>query len=74
MSSSAPAPLWQDATSLCRDLQRGTISASALMENVYARIDALNPKLNALVALLPKEEAMALAAAADAVPVADRGP
>lgn len=69
-----PEPLWQDALSLCRDLQRGTISAQALMRNVYARIKALNPALNALVALLPEEQAMALAAAADGIPAAERGP
>ena len=69
-----PAPLWQDALSLCRDLQRGTITAQALMSNVYARIKALNPALNALVALLPEEQAMALAAAADGIPAGERGP
>jgi amidase len=69
-----PAPLWQDALSLCRDLQRGTVTAQALMSNVYARIKALNPALNALVALLPEEQAMALAAAADGIPAAERGP
>ena len=69
-----PAPLWQDALSLCRDLQRGTITAQALMSNVYARIKALNPALNALVALLPDEQAMALAEAADGIPAAERGP
>ncbi|MAV67336.1 MAG: amidase, partial [Gammaproteobacteria bacterium] len=44
------------------------------MDNVYARIAALNPALNALVSLIPKEQAMTLAAAADAVPIAQRGP
>jgi amidase len=67
-------PLWQDALTLCRDLQRGSITAQELMANVYARIDALNPKLNALVALLPQDQAMALAAAADALPAEQRGP
>ena len=67
-------PLWRNATDLCRDLQRGTIAATTLMENVYARIAALNPRLNALVDLMPQEQAMALAATADAVPIAERGP
>lgn len=67
-------PLWRNATDLCRDLQRGTIAATTLMENVYARIAALNPRLNALVDLIPQEQAMALAATADAVPSAERGP
>ena len=69
-----PPSLWQDALSLCRDLQRGTITAQTLMSNVYARIKTLNPTLNALVALLPEEQAMALAAAADHIPAAERGP
>lgn len=74
MTSPIPPPLWQDALSLCRDLQRGAITAQALMANVYGRIKALNPKLNALVALLPEEQAMALAATADSIPPAERGP
>lgn len=74
IASRTPPPLWQDALSLCRDLQRGSISAQTLMSNVYARINSLNPALNALVALLPEEQAMALAADADRVPAAERGP
>ena len=73
-SVSIPAPLWQDALSLCRDLQRGAITAQELMANVYARVNALNPSLNALVALIPEDEAMRLAAAADALDPAKRGP
>ena len=61
-----PAPLWSDATELCRDLQQGSVTATAVMDNVYTRIAALNPALNALVSLIPKEQAMTLAAAADA--------
>mgnify|MGYP001158347150 FL=1 len=74
MSEHLPKPIWQDATTLCRDLQRGAVTATAVMANVYARIKALNPHINALVELLPEEQAMALAAAADKVPVAERGP
>ncbi|HCG69400.1 MAG TPA: amidase [Gammaproteobacteria bacterium] len=74
MSEHLPEPIWQDATTLCRDLQRGAVTATALMANVYARIKALNPHINALVELLPGEQAMALATAADKVPVAERGP
>ena len=69
-----PAPLWSDATELCRDLQQGGVTATAVMDNVYTRIAALNPALNALVSLIPKEQAMTLAAAADAIPIAQRGP
>jgi amidase len=43
------------------------------MENVYARINALNPKFNAIVNLLDYEDAMALAQQADKVALADRG-
>ena len=74
MSDPIPAPIWQDALSLCRDLQSGSISAQAVMSNVYDRINALNPTLNALVDLLPQDQAMALAVEADAVPIAARGP
>ena len=48
MSDNTPAPLWDDVIQLCRDLQRGTVSAVELMRNVYARINALNPQVNAL--------------------------
>ena len=74
MTEPLPAPLWSNAADLCRGLQQGTITATAVMDNVYARIEALNPVLNALVSLIPKEQAMTLAAAADAVPIAERGP
>ena len=74
MSDPLPAPIWQDALSLCRDLQCGNLSAQTLMANIYARINTLNPALNALVDLLPEDQAMALAAEADAVPVSVRGP
>lgn len=74
MSSELMPPLWQDATSLCRDLQSGMVSAEAVMANVYARINAVNPTLNALVDLLPLQQAMALAAEADNRPIAERGP
>ena len=74
MSDPIQAPIWKDALSLCRDLQSGSISAQAVMSNVYDRINALNPTLNALVDLLPQDQALALAVEADAVPIAARGP
>ena len=74
MPENKPTPLWDDAITLCRDLQRGTVSAVDLMRNVYARIQAINPTVNALVNLLDEREALALAAAADQVPIAERGP
>ena len=67
-----PRPLWEDALTLCRDLQRGSTSAVDLMRNVYARIQAINPTVNALVNLLDEQEALALAEAADQVPIAER--
>ena len=72
-TTQTPEPIWQDAISLCRDLQSGVTTAVAIMENVYARINALNPKFNAIVNLLDYDQAMALARQADAVSVADRG-
>lgn len=65
---------WTNALELCRDLQRGTISAADLMQETYRRINAINPKVNALVNLLPEEQALHLAQSADAVPIAQRGP
>ncbi len=64
----------QDATKLCRDLQRGTVSAVETMKETYRRINAINPELNALVSLLPEADALALAAVADEIPSAERGP
>ena len=64
MTELTPDPLWDDALTLCRDLQRGTISSVDLMRNVYARIQAINPAVNALVNLLDEQQALALAAAA----------
>jgi len=62
-----------NALGLCRDLQRGTISAADLMNEIYDRIEAINPVVNALVNLLSREDALQLAEAADAVPIAERG-
>ena len=74
MPDHIPRPLWHDALTLCRDLQRGSTSAVDLMRNVYARIQAINPTVNALVNLLDEQQALALAEAADQVPIAERGP
>ena len=65
-----PEPIWDDAISLCADLQSGVVDAVTVMENVYARITALNPKLNAIVNLLDYDDALALARQADTVPIA----
>lgn len=65
---------WDNALTLCRDLQRGDVSAVDVMREIYRRIDDINPQVNALVALLPEDQALALAARADEVPIANRGP
>ena len=65
---------WANALELCRDLQRGTVSAVDLMRETYRRINQINPQVNALVNLLPEADACQLAERADAVPVAERGP
>ncbi|MEM9621061.1 MAG: amidase [Pseudomonadota bacterium] len=66
--------LADSALELCRDLQRGTVSAVEVMTEVYARIERYNPQLNAIVSLLKRDSAMELAAQADKVPLAERGP
>jgi len=43
------------------------------MNEIYDRIEAINPVVNALVNLLSREDALQLAEAADAVPIAERG-
>ena len=72
-TTQTPEPIWQDAISLCRDLQSGVVTATTIMDNVYARIEAFNPKLNAIVNLLDYDAAMELARSADSVPIAERG-
>lgn len=69
-----PSPIWMDALTICERLQAGNISSEELMKNVYERINHINPKVNALVNLLPKKEALDLARQADKVPLAKRGP
>jgi len=72
-TTQTPEPIWQDAISLCRDLQSGVVTATTIMDNVYARIEAFNPQLNAIVNLLDYDAAMELARSADSVPIAERG-
>lgn len=58
--------LWQrDATDLAALIRTGRASAREAVESVLARVDAVNPKLNAIVRRLD-EEALAAADAADA--------
>ncbi|MGX9355684.1 amidase [Roseobacteraceae bacterium S113] len=57
--------LTRSASALASDIQEGRLSAVALMEATLARIEAVNPALNALVSQIPDDGAMALARAAD---------
>lgn len=43
---------------LCADLQRGHVSANDVMDEIYSRIESVNPEVNAIVNLLPRDEAM----------------
>jgi len=65
---------WNSALELCRDLQRGTVTAVDVMNEIYARIDTVNVQLNALVNVLPQDQALVLAELADQLPIAQRGP
>ena len=56
--------LWQlDAVDLARRIRTGQVSATEATKSVLARIDAVNPALNAIVRRM---DDAALAAAADA--------
>lgn len=66
MSLSDPTAL--SAGTLSSALAAGELSAAALMEATLARIDAVNPALNAIVSLRPRTELMAEAEAADVAP------
>ena len=61
-------PTALSAGTLSSALAAGELSAAALMEATLARIDAVNPALNAIVSLRPRTELMAEAEAADAAP------
>jgi len=69
-----PNPIWKDAITVCRELQTGNVSAEELMQNVYDRINFINPEVNAIVNLLPQKEALDLARQADKIPITERGP
>ena len=49
-------------------IKAGTLTAETLMAATYDRMEAVNGTLNAVVSVLPREEAMARARAADAKP------
>ncbi len=62
------------ATELAAGLRAGALSAREVMESQLARIDAVNPRVNAIVTLVEREAALAAADAADRVPRERRGP
>lgn len=55
-----------DATELAARIRAKELSAVEVMNAFYDRIEAVNPKVNALVALVSREAALALAEQADA--------
>ncbi|HJM15604.1 MAG TPA: amidase family protein, partial [SAR86 cluster bacterium] len=70
----APKPIWTEGHKICKNLKEGSVSSVKLMENIYSRIESINPEVNAIVNLLPKEEALSLAKEADKMPIPNRGP
>lgn len=56
------------AVELSRQIEQGTVSCVEVMHAFLDRIDALNPALNAIVSLRPREDIMADAKRADATP------
>jgi amidase len=68
----SPAPELRSATALLRQLRERKIGSVELLEMLFKRIERLNPKLNAVVAL-EMERARADARAADSVPTDRRG-
>ena len=57
--------VWQSARRLTAGIRAGTLSAAELMAAVYDQIERLNPRVNAIVNLLPRDAALALASAQD---------
>lgn len=64
----------RDATELAGLLARRQVSVREVMAASLARIGERNPELNALVSLAEPEALLAVAEAADGVPMAARGP
>jgi amidase len=56
---------WQPATEIAGMIRKGDASAVEVMDAHYDRIESLNPQINALVNLLPREAALELARDAD---------
>tara|TARA_Y100000588_G_scaffold371250_1_gene442334 strand:+ start:888 stop:2354 length:1467 start_codon:yes stop_codon:yes gene_type:complete len=65
--------VWESAIELADSLVNGKRSAVDVMGETYDRINSINPRLNAIVNLLPQSEALSRAKAADRVPIEQRG-
>jgi len=61
------------AAKILADLQSGALSAAELMQATLARIDEVNPSLNAIVALRDADDLMAEARAMDTGPKREIG-
>ena len=57
--------IWMPAREIARLIRAGEISAVEAMNAHYDQIDANNPTLNAIVNLIPRDQALALARVAD---------
>jgi amidase len=57
--------IFESAASLVAAMRRGKLPATELMDACYDQIERLNPQLNAIVSLLPRERALELARRAD---------
>ncbi|HEX7036782.1 MAG TPA: amidase [Pseudomonadales bacterium] len=57
--------IFESAASLVAAMRRGKLSAVELMNACYDQIERVNPTLNAIVNLLPRDRAVALAREAD---------
>ncbi|WP_006576434.1 amidase [Cupriavidus sp. HPC(L)] len=73
-AASLPAALWQwDAADLAAQIRAGTVSSVEAVHSVYERIDAINPRLNAIVHS-DRERALEAARRADALRSASPDP
>jgi amidase len=73
MSTAAADPTAASATELARAIADGTISSGAVMAAFLDRIDAVNPRVNAIVSRVERPALLAQAAAHDRM-LAERGP
>ena len=61
------------ATELSQTIAAGDVSCVEVMDAFLEKIEALNPRVNALVNLIPRDECLKLASEADAGPRSDAG-